>query len=216
MDTTAKPVAPEAPVCLPTQPPFTTEPTDLHPSAAAQSGKDLITGEMHTVSIPVLRETYEQGVTFIAAQGWDEDGGWRTILANGLGYLRTDQEITALNAAAHAGVPELGSQVEAMLHQLADYQAMYAVMKFRAFESQQLVELLERKVQAYRATERFWDGWGAQVRAELFRLDAENKTLRRQLAAMENAAPAIQPVPSPPSWRQRLRARFRSPQAGAA
>lgn len=215
MDTTANPIVPEAPVCLPAQPLFTIEPTDLHPSAAAQPGKDRITGEMRTVPIRVLRETYEQGVAFIAAQGWAEDGGWRIILANGLGYLRTDQEITALNAAARAAVPELGSQVEAMLHQLADYQAMYAVMKFRAFENQQLVELLERQVNAYRATERFWDGWGAQVRAELFRLDAENKTLRRQLAAVENADPATRPVPSPTSWWQRLRARFRPPRAGS-
>jgi hypothetical protein len=95
-----------------------------------------------------------------------------------------------------------------MLHQLADYQAMYAVMKFRAFENQQLVELLERKVQAYRATERFWDGWGAQVRAELFRLDAENKALRRQLAAGERAIADGASAPVPASWWQRLRARF--------
>lgn len=205
METAANSGAAEAPVSLPDQPAFTVEPRDRHPSAVEQPGRDRLAGEMMTVPIRVLRETYEQGAAFLAAQGWETDGGWRTILANGLSYLRTDQEVAARNAAARAAVPELGPRVDAMLRQLADYQAMYAVMKFRAFESQQLVELLERQVNAYRATERFWDRWGAQVRAELFRLDAENKALRQQLAGQERvpAAPPSAPVP----WWRRLFAR---------
>ncbi len=137
--------------------------------------------------IPVLEETHEQLRQLITAQGWDEEEGLRTVLTAGLGFLR----VRALEQARGEGrldEQQYRSELSALSAAVAEWQAQYAVMKFRAYQFQEKARTLEMRVAGLRGEDRFREAWVLRARDRLEQLEAEYERLSERLARLERSA----------------------------
>jgi chromosome segregation ATPase len=137
--------------------------------------------------IPVLEETYEQLRQLITEQDWDEEEGLRTVLAAGLGFLR----VRALEQARGEGrldEQQYRSELSALSAAVAEWQAQYAVMKFRAYQFQEKARTLEMRVAGLRGEDRFREAWMLRARDRLEQLEAEYEQLKQKLVGSGDRA----------------------------
>jgi len=152
------------------------------------------------VTVSLLEETYQQLLELFRAQKWDEAEGWRTVMAHGLAALRAQ----ALLADVPADDSDLASQLTRVSQELAKYQAMYAVMKFKAFQLRQVAQTLEMNVAGLRNAEGAFRGTVARLREENEALKAEMQHLQQQLAEA-NFTPTPTASQASPPHKTRLR-----------
>jgi len=117
------------------------------------------------ITVSILEETYQQGEELIQENGWGDEG-WRIILAHGIGSLRSRDRFMAMEDRAR------------LIHQLAELESMYAVMKFRAYMLTKDNQTLTFNV----------NGLRAQVDTSSIVLESQ----RREIAALKAEIAALQ------------------------
>jgi len=157
-----------------------------------------------TVEVELLEETFSAIVELCQEENWKLDEGLRIVMANGLAYLRGERNLAHLAA----GDMDLASELEKRIDELADYQRMYAVMKFKAFSLLQVARTLEFNVAGLRGEREMARQTMLMLRQQVAALKSENSGLRERLAALEPlpAPDAVQLLPGRPgSSRDRTR-----------
>ncbi len=138
----------------------------------------------HLVEVAILEETRDEILELCRQEGWEVDEGLRIVLAYGLAHLRGERELLRLNASD----ADLASELAAKAQQIADYHAMYSVMKFKAFKLLQVDRTLEMNVAGLRGELNLAHHTISHLREKVEALEAENVKLGQRLAAVESSA----------------------------
>jgi len=123
----------------------------------------------HTVTFSLLEETYQEFLDLCHANSWNEEEGLQMVFANGVAYLKNEREFSKWSG------DDRNADFVRLARYANDRNAMYSVMKFRAFNYLQDMQKLEFNVAGLR-------GSLAHTEATIDRLRAENEQLKAELA----------------------------------
>ena len=135
-----------------------------------------------TVSVEILKESYDEILQVARASGHGEDEAVRIVLLSGLGYEAGRLHLDGLNHAASLGTELSAARVDAMVNELAGYHSMYSVLKYKAFKLYKQNQRLEFNNAGLRAQEEMWNEWADRMRRERDTLNAEVLRLRSLLS----------------------------------
>jgi len=123
----------------------------------------------HALTFSLLEETYQEFLALCHENDWSQEEGLLIVFANGLAYLKNERDFSRWN----------GQNRDDEMRRLARYgnemNAMYSVMKFRAFNYREAVRTLEFNVTGLR-------GMFDHAEATIERLRAENERLKTEPA----------------------------------
>ena len=154
---------------------------------AAQEEDPLFAGMApERVEITLTADTVAEGERLIQQNGW-ADEGWRIILAYGISYLKAQGDRLTLT--------EGEAEPQNLTDRYMKLDAMYSVMKYRAYCLNQDNRVLELHTSGLRGENRALQDLAARLRAEIATLKEENRRLRDQTLSDESAGPGADPLP---------------------
>lgn len=156
-------------------------------SSARWEEKFFPTAQLMKLDIELFQQDLEEMRQFLASKGKfsSENEGWRYVLAAGYTYLRGQEQ---LEPDDETGMPNpVGA--EENLRRLVQIEAMYAVMKQRAYIWMKDNQVMEMQTNALRIR-----GDGYKIKCE--DLEAEVKALKAELAQCraQSSGGAAQPA----------------------
>lgn len=134
------------------------------------------------VTVSILEETYQEMMDIFRTQNWNEDEGLRIVMVHGLSTLKT--QISDDNTSIDNS--NLSEQIEKLRRELAEYQAMYAAMKFKAFQFMQESKILELNIAGWRNVDNLYQSAMEKLRAEKEALKNELQELRQKYNDTQN------------------------------
>jgi len=145
-----------------------------------------------TLEITVAGETAREIERVIAENGWEHAEGLRLLLGSGLGYVKGEKILQAVESGTMTA-----QDLQAVVSRMMETESRLAVLRFRAFEmgkANQAWELSTGAIQNDRVglRELAW-----RLRAEMAALKAENERLRAQLPAPTTSGESSAPMPQP-------------------
>jgi hypothetical protein len=123
---------------------------------------------IHTLSIRLLEETYQRVKNLCERNEWGEEEGLQIVLATGVAYMDNERTFSRWEWQ------DSSAELLRLARLAAERDAMYSVMKFRAFECSQAKQTLEFNVTGLR-------GLNAMAGATIQRLTEENQQLKAEL-----------------------------------
>lgn len=145
-----------------------------------------------TVEIALLNEMRAQAEAVIRDNGWDEDKGWRILLARGLAHTLCEHI-----------APDDPTEQERAIERLLQLEQVVAIMKYETYH-------LMRDHQALEMREAALHNSNKMLAATVDRLRAENEALAAQVHALQSAPPptATPPAPTAQPLTTRIKALF--------
>jgi hypothetical protein len=135
-----------------------------------------------SVSVEILKEHYDEILRVLETNEWDLDEGVRTLLLTGLGYQNGRLNLQQIEGLADRGHGAAVQRVDDIVRELAAYQSMYSVLKFKAFKLYRLNKVLEFNNSGLRAQEDMWLEWAERMRTASEALRVEVIRLRALLS----------------------------------
>jgi len=137
--------------------------------------KQMLSTSQVRICLDLLEETVREAEHLIAQNEWGDEG-WRIIFAYGLAYLKAE--------SAQAETPEPVSEQARLLKLYADADAMYSVLKFRAYLWKKENVVLNINVTGLRGLVKMNNEVIGRLRREIAELKAENARLEQSHAAV--------------------------------
>jgi hypothetical protein len=135
-----------------------------------------------SVSVEILKEHYDEILHVLETNEWDLDEGVRTVLLTGLGYQNGRLNLQQIEGLADRGQGAAVQRVDDIVRELAAYQSMYSVLKFKAYKLYRLNKVLEFNNSGLRAQEDMWLEWAERMRTENEAMRSEVIRLRALLS----------------------------------
>lgn len=148
--------------------------------------------EWVTFEVTVEGETARKIEHVIAENGWERADGLRLILGSGLGYIKGDQILKAIESGAMTA-----EDLQRLVSRMVETESRLAVLRFRAFEMEKANQAWELSTGAIQNDRIGLRGVVHRLREEIAALKAENKQLCAQLPAQEASATPQAPAPEP-------------------
>ncbi len=145
--------------------------------------------ERVTFEITVESETAREIERVIAENGWERAEGLRLLLGSGLGYVRGEKILQAVESGAMTA-----QDLQTVVSRMMETESRLAVLRFRAFELEQANQNWELSTGAIQNERIGLRGVVKRLREEIAALKMENEQLRAQLPAQETTGQS--PAPS--------------------
>jgi|YNPNPStandDraft_1061719.scaffolds.fasta_scaffold14151_1 regulator of replication initiation timing len=123
--------------------------------------------EVVTLTLPLLKESYDEMVALIERNGWELEKGFRILLAQGYAYAKGEILLQADEETA-----------QRMLQNLLERESTYAVLKFETFHLMRDNQTLEMREAALRNAV-------SGLEQAVSRLRRENETLRAEVQRLQ-------------------------------
>jgi len=145
-----------------------------------------------TLEITVASATAHEIERVIAENSWERDEGLRLILGSGLGYVKGEKTLKAVEAGTMTA-----QDLHKLVSRMMETESRMAVLRFRAFELERANQNWELSTGAIQNERMGLHGVVHRLREEIAALKAENAQLRAQLPAQ--AASSVSAAPKPHS-----------------
>lgn len=132
---------------------------------------------VHEFSVRLLKEAYQRLKDLCENNKWSEEEGLRIILSNGIAYIENERTFSRWDQQ------DSNAEMLRLARLAAERDAMYSVMKFRAFECSQAKQTLEFNVTGLRGLNNMAYATIDHLREENEHLKAELTNLRREARA---------------------------------
>jgi len=150
-----------------------------------------------TFEITVASATAREIERVIAENGWERAEGLRLLLGSGLGYVKGEKILQAVESGTMTA-----QDLQTVVSRMMETESRLAVLRFRAFEMEKANQAWELSTGAIQNDRVGLRELAWHLRDEIAALKAENERLRAQLPAPAASGESLAPMPQPSGFAQ--------------